>query len=162
MNQPVPDTRQGLERFACATEVWRREGPGALYREVERAMDELVGYKLLTILKLEESRLHRMHTNDLARYPIGGYKDITHDRWLTAMLRDGDPIISVDEDEVRARFFDHETIFALGCGSAMNIPIVGPRGTLGSLNLLHQAGWFTPEHVLVARPFAQLLALAWS
>ncbi|MFC7462650.1 GAF domain-containing protein [Hydrogenophaga defluvii] len=162
MNQPVPDTRKCLEHFACATEMWRREGTGALYREIERAMDDLVGHKLLTILKLEESRLHRMHTSDLARYPVGGYKDITHDRWLTAMLRDGTPIISADADAVRARFYDHETIFALGCGAAMNIPIVGPRGTLGSLNLLHQPGWFAPEHVRVARPFALLLALAWS
>lgn len=162
MDAAGSDAQRGLERLAIATDVWRREGLGALYQEAERAMGELVGFKLLTILKLDHRRLHRMHTNDLSRYPVGGYKDITHDSWLTSMLRDGDPVISANASEVRAHFFDHATIFSLDCESAMNIPIVGPRGTLGSLNLLHQSDWFKPEHVLLTRPFALLLALAWS
>jgi hypothetical protein len=44
----------------------------------------------------------------------------------------------------------------------LNIPIASTRGTLGSLNLLHEASWFNGEHVLIARPFAALLTLAWS
>jgi len=33
---------------------------------------------------------------------------------------------------------------------------------LGSVNLLHEAGWFSHEHVLFARPFVGLLTVAWS
>lgn len=150
-----------LEHLARAADALRRDGSTALYRQVEQAMDELVGFKLLTLLRLQGSQLQRMHTSDLASYPVGGHKDIAHDRWLTHMLREGEPIISANAQAVREHFFDHTTIFALGCESALNLPVVGPRGTLGSLNLLHQSDWFTPQHVLLARPFAHLLALAW-
>lgn len=136
--------------------------PEILYQIIDRALNELVGYKLLTILRLRGDRLYRMHTSDLAKYPVGGFKSIANDAWLKAMLSAGVPIISPNPELVQQRFFDHETIFSLGCGSVMNVPVVGPTGTLGSLNLLHELDWFESKHVLVARPFATLLALAWS
>lgn len=155
--------RRALELFSNATTLI---GPGGdtseLYAFIEAAIDELVGYKLLTILRLESRLLRRMHSSNPQSYPVGGAKDITDDAWLRTMLKDGVPVISADPTVVRHRFFDHETIFALGCEAVMNVPVTGPPGTLGSLNLLHKAGWFTPEHVLFARPFAALLALAWS
>lgn len=136
--------------------------PERLYQVIDQAMKALVGYKLLTILQLRDERLHRMHTSDLARYPAGGFKNIANDIWLKTMLSDGVPVISATPEIVKQRFFDHETIFAMGCGSVMNIPVLGPTGTLGSLNLLHEANWFNSEHILAASPFATLLAQAWT
>jgi hypothetical protein len=42
-------------------------------------------------------------------------------------------------------FNDHETILALGLGSALNIPVVFEGRCLGTMNLLHQAGWYRAE-----------------
>ncbi len=134
---------------------------GALYRAIETALQELVGYKLLTILQVRGDRLYRRHTSNLARYPAGGYKTISQDPWLQTMLGQGKPVISADPQTVQQRFFDHEVIASLGCGAVMNLPVTCAAGTLGSLNLLHEAHWFTPEHLQVADLFAAQLALAW-
>lgn len=154
---------RALRLFADAADLARRDpADGALYRAVEAALAELVGFKLLTVLRLRDQRLHRLHTSDLRSYPAGGFKDIRQDAWLQSMLAAGTPVISSDPATVRARFVDHEAIFALGCGAVMNLPVTSPSGTLGSLNVLHQSGWFQAEHVLLARPFVALLGLAWS
>lgn len=78
------------------------------------------------------------------------------------MLEVGQPVVSSTPDQVQERFPDHHSIFSLGCGAVLNVPIVSARGTLGSFNLLHEAGWFNWEQALIARPFAVLLALAWT
>ena len=151
-----------LEFFSRATELVRRDAPSVeIYHSIETALNEVIGSKLLTILRLEGSRLKRLHTSDLPSYPVGGSKDISHDAWLQSMLQDGVPVISADPQAVRQRFVDHETIFGLGCGAVMNLPVICPSGTLGSLNLLHEPGWFSPQHILLAAPFASLLAVMW-
>lgn len=134
---------------------------GEIYRSIESALRELVGFKLLTILKVRGDRLYRMHTSDLATYPAGGYKSISEDPWLQTMLGQGAPVISPDLVTVQKRFWDHQAIASLGCGSVMNLPVTCSAGTLGSLNLLHEANWFTPHHLQLARLFSTQLAVAW-
>jgi hypothetical protein len=153
---------RALELFSASADLVRQAAPVlAIYQSVQAALEELIGFKLLTVLRLEGQRLVRMHTSDLQTYPAGGSKDISADRWLQEMLAGGTPIITPDEETLRQRFFDHETIFSLGCGSVLNYPVTSPRGTLGSVNLLHRAGWYEPGHALLAAPFASLMAVLW-
>lgn len=153
---------RALDLFSQVAELARLGVPiSKLYQAIDAALHELMGRKLLTILRLADERLYRMYTSDLSSYPVGGSKSIRNDGWLQSMLADGVPVISPDPKTVQQRFVDHEAIIVLGCGSVMNLPITCPFGTLGSLNLLHEAGWFAPEHILLARPFATLLAVAW-
>lgn len=152
---------RALALFSHASKLADQDPDVGLYRSIEGALGELVGFKLLTILRLQGSRLVRMHTSDCATYPSGDSKDISNDPWLRSMLSDGVPVISEDAASVRERFVDHESIFAMGCGSVLNIPVTSALGTLGSLNLLHDAHWFKPEHAVLVRPFASLLAVAW-
>ncbi|NKI72739.1 GAF domain-containing protein [Collimonas pratensis] len=152
---------RALELFSHTSELAIRNPDAGLYRAIEGALNELIGFKLLTILRLKGARLVRTHTSDSATYPSGGYKDITDDQWLRSILSDGVPVISEDSTKVRERFVDHEAIFAMGCGSVLNIPVTSALGTLGSLNLLHEAYWFKPEHIVLVRPYALLLAVPW-
>lgn len=152
---------RALEHFSHASELAIRVPDAGLYRAIEGALGELVGFKLLTILRLQGSRLVRMHTSDSGTYPAGDYKEISNDPWLRSMLSDGAPVISEDAASVRERFIDHKAIFAMECGSVLNIPVTSALGTLGSLNLLHNAHWFKPEHIVLVQPFASLLAVAW-
>jgi GAF domain-containing protein len=156
-------SRRALELFSEAADHVRSNfGPEKAYRLVESALSDLIGFRLLTILRMEGGLVRRMHSSDQAGYSIGGTKDITADAWLRAMLEAGRPVVSETSELVRERFPDHDAIFSLGCGAVLNIPVVSAGKTLGSLNLLHEAGHFSWEHALVARPFAMLLALAWT
>jgi hypothetical protein len=156
-------SKRSLELFSVGADLLGPAiGMQELYAFIEAALGELVGFKLLTILKLEGRSLHRMYSSDLRSYPVRGVKDIAGDTWLQAMLDVGQPVVSGDPILVRQRFRDHDAIFSLGCGAVMNIPIRSATGTLGSVNLLHEAGWFNREHVIFARPFVALLAVAWS
>lgn len=132
-----------------------------LYASTEHALGELVDFRLLTILRWHEPLLVRMHSSAPSIYPAGGSKDITDDRWLRSLLADGVPVLSENEAQVRERFFDHEAIFAMGCGSALNVPVMSSLGPLGSINLLHAAHWYRPEHARWVQPFATALALFW-
>lgn len=133
-----------------------------LYQRLQADLQQRIGFRLLTVLRLEGHRLVRAHSSDLTRYPPGGAKDIRGDAYLTQLVRDGVPVLSADEEAVRARFFDHATIFAMGCGAVLNLPVCAPDGrTLGTLNLLHQARWFGPQHVRLAAPAVAELAAAW-
>lgn len=156
-------SRRALELFSEASDYARTDfGPEKAYGLVERALSDLVGFRLLTILRIEGTLVRRMHSSDPAGYSVGGTKDIATDAWLRAMLDAGRPVVSETPELVRERFPDHDAIFSLGCGAVLNVPIVAAGVTLGSLNLLHAAGHFSREHALVARPFAMLLALAWT
>lgn len=134
---------------------------GEIYRSIESSLHALIGFKLLTILRVRGDRVYRMHTSDLVAYPTGGFKSIHDDPWLQTMLGQGAPVVSPDPETVRQRFFDHQAIAELGCGAVMNLPVTCAAGTLGSVNLLHEAHWFTPHHVQVARLFSTQLAVAW-
>jgi len=53
-------------------------------------------------------------------------------------------------------FFDHELILSLGCASVLNVPVVWDGRTLGTINLLHEAGWYDETDVPVGQLFAVL------
>ncbi|TWA92546.1 hypothetical protein FBZ96_11016 [Bradyrhizobium stylosanthis] len=156
-------SRRALELFSVAADrVQSYFGPEKAYGLVETALSDLVGFSLLTILRIEGTLVRRMHTSYPASYSVGGTKDIAADTWLRAMFDAGRPVVSETRELMRERFPDHDAIFSLGCGAVLNVPVVAAGVTLGSLNLPHEAGPFSREHALVARPFAMLLALAWT
>ena len=47
-------------------------------------------------------------------------------------------------------FDDFELIRSLGCESVINVPIVVDGDVLGTINCLHEAGFYTPERVAAA------------
>ena len=52
--------------------------------------------------------------------------------------------------------FDHELIASLGCDSVLNMPVRFGGQTLGTLNLLHRAGWYSEADIPTTRLFAHL------
>jgi hypothetical protein len=52
---------------------------------------------------------------------------------------------AIDREAIRDAFDDHETIFALGIGSMLNIPIAFAGRCLGTMNLSNVEGWFSAE-----------------
>jgi hypothetical protein len=60
-------------------------------------------------------------------------------------------------DDIRWAFFDHELIASLGCGSCMNLLVIHDGVLLGTINMLHEEGYYSEADLAVAAPFAQLL-----
>jgi len=62
---------------------------------------------------------------------------------------------------VRAVFFDHALIASLGCGSVLNVPVVWDGRSLGTINLLHEEGWYDASDAALGLVFAALAVPAY-
>jgi hypothetical protein len=139
-----------------------------LYPALEREMGEAIGYKLFTLLVVDRGtdEVSRVYTSDPESYPVKGRKPLQVDTpWSQRLLVQGEPYIGYTADDIRSVFFDHELIASLGCDSVLNLPVISDGTVIGTVNLLHEAYWYTPDHAERGKPFAQLLVpafLAWA
>jgi hypothetical protein len=128
------------------------------FQALDRAMQAVIGHKLFTVL-LHHARAReseRRYTNQPAVYPVGGRKPVTASAWTERLFVERQPYIGRSAQDIRTVFFDHELILSLGCASVLNVPVVWNGRTLGTINLLHEAGWYDDTDVPVAQTFAAL------
>jgi hypothetical protein len=132
--------------------------PGATFRAIDAALAATIGHMLFTILivhpGLRESE--RFYTNQPAAYPVGGRKPVTDSAWMRRVIGGGEPYIGRTREDIREVFFDHDLIWSLGCESVLNLPVRWRGQTLGTLNLLHRAGWYDDGDIATTRLFAHL------
>jgi hypothetical protein len=160
-NSDAPsDPRAYLNIIEAVARAVTEEGqPNAVLVQLDRALEQAVGHKLFTVLVLNEDvgQNQRYYTNQPKAYPVGGSKPIDRS---SALYRDviiaGKPRICYNYEDIKRAFFDHELIRSLGCESAVNYPVRWNGKTIGTLNLLHQAGWYTEHNVAAIGPFAAL------
>ena len=122
--------------------------PAEGLRALDVALQRSVGHKLFTVLVLdwEKGESQRHYSSRPVAYPAGGAKPIQRDSaFFEGVVLAGRARLCVNYDDCRRAFFDHELIHSLGCESAVNVPVRWNGETLGSLNLLHQAGWYTAQ-----------------
>jgi GAF domain-containing protein len=147
---------------AVARELMEPGQPEPVFRALERAMGAVIGHKLFTVLlhypQARESE--RRYTNQPAAYPVGGRKPVTASAWTERLFVERRPYIGASAEDIRTAFFDHQLILSLGCASVLNVPVVWDGRTLGTINLLHEAGWYDEGDVPVAQTFAALAAPA--
>ena len=144
--------------FESCLAALQQPGPAdALLKAVDQALAEVIGHKLFTLLYVapDGKRVKRLYTNMPKEYPVGGYKPVTESDWHKLVIGQRKAWVGYDYDDVKWAFFDHELIRSLGCESAMNVPIRWAGRTLGTINLLHQAGWYGEQHLGIGRIFAQ-------
>jgi hypothetical protein len=151
-----PDPAQHL---AAVVEAHRHPGqPAATFIALESALAASIGHKLFTILihhpGLRESE--RFYSNRPAEYPVGGRKPVTDSPWMQCVIGAGRPYIGRTREDIRDSFFDYELIWSLGCESVLNMPVHWRGHTLGTLNLLHEAGWYDEDDIPTVRLFAHL------
>lgn len=131
---------------------------------VEEQVRREIGARLFTVLAWLPGRrvLHRAHTSHPDQYPIGGEKsvEIAAD-WLDRCINRQQPFVGPDAASVRQVFADHALIAELGCGSVINVPVIGADGTtLGTLALLDAEHAYGPDQVKRAVELAALAAPA--
>jgi hypothetical protein len=159
-SQATSDPRAYLSLIEAVSRAGTGEGqPNALLAELDRALAQAVGHKLFTVLVLNEEvgRNQRYYSNQPQAYPVGGSKPIDRESALYKdVILGGKPRICYDYADIKRAFFDHELIRSLGCESAVNFPVRWNGKTIGTLNLLHQAGWYNETNVAAIGPFAAL------
>jgi hypothetical protein len=145
---------------AVARAVAQPGQPDTAFRALDRAMGQAIGHKLFTIMLFHAAsgESERCYTNQPQAYPVGGRKPLNETFWTQQVLRDLRPYIGRDYNDIRAVFFDHELIRSLGCESILNLPVAHDGTPLGTINMLHQAGWYGDHHLALGRIFAQLAA----
>ena len=145
--------------LAAVVAASRKPGqPGAVFTALDAAMGATIGHKLFTILVVDEAAQHsqRYYTNMPEAYPVGGRKPINPTHWFEKVLGQGIPYIGYNYADITDVFFDHELIRSLGCESVLNVPVRWNGRSLGTINLLHEAGWYGEADVALAQHFAAL------
>jgi hypothetical protein len=110
---------------------------------------KLIGAKLFTIMTVDMKNelARREYTSDAESYPVSGTKPIHYDRWFDTVHKDRQSFVANTIADIATVFSDHETIWALGCGSVINIPVVIAGELLGTVNCLDVEHHYTPERV---------------
>jgi GAF domain-containing protein len=123
------------------------ERPPRVFRAAEALAGVVIGHRLFTIMRYDADRgeVERVHTSLPAVYPVGGRKRKKDTAWSDHVLRDMQVFRANDAEGIRAAFDDHATIAALGLGAVLNIPLVLAGRCLGTMNLLHAAGWYSEQ-----------------
>jgi GAF domain-containing protein len=113
---------------------------------------DVVGVKLFTIMTHDgrNGLAQRVYSNMPEAYPVSGTKPANETDWSRQVIRDKRTFVANDIEGIAAVFSDHELIKSLGCESVINVPIVVAGEVKGTINCLHEAGFYTPERVEAA------------
>jgi hypothetical protein len=132
--------------------------PEALFAALDKAMGATIGHKLFTILVIHPGaqQSQRYYSNMPDSYPVGGRKPINPTHWFAKVLGEGVPYIGYNYADISDVFFDHELIRSLGCESVLNVPVRWNGASIGTINLLHERGWYNGSDVALGQHFAAL------
>lgn len=123
-----------------------REGKDAaqMFGVLDRALAVTIGHRLFTIMRYHagSAESERLYSTNPAAYPVGGRKVLPASQWADRVLRRREPFLGRDAADIRAVFPDHALIASLGLQSVLNVPVLRGGAVLGTLNLLHQEGWY--------------------
>ena len=142
----MPDYGSFLE--AVATEGQ----PVKAFEALEALTKELVGVKLFTVMTSDtRSKLaERVYSNMPDAYPVSGTKPYHEDSWSDVTLRDRETFVANTIEDIAKVFDDHALIQSLGCESVINVPIVIDGSVVGTINCLHEEGFYTSDRVAAA------------
>ena len=126
--------------------------PETAYRALEDLAKAQVGVKLFTLMTFDRASgmASRCYSNMPQAYPTSGTKSVDDNRWTEQVLDGQCNFVANDIEAIADVFGDHELIRSLGCESVLNVPIVVGGDVLGTINMLHEAGFYTPERELAA------------
>ena len=121
--------------------------PLSVCQAIEKLSGETIGHQLFTVMRFDSDRseVQRIHSSLPSAYPAGGRKQKKATAWADQVLGGMQVFRGNSPADIQSAFDDHETILGLGLGSVLNIPVVFAGRCQGTMNLLHQAGWYRPE-----------------
>ncbi len=136
--------------------------PDQTFEALAKLVDKTIGVKLFTTLVIDRERdvVRRNYSNMPEAYPVSGEKPRAKDRWADIVEGQHQTFVLNSYEEIKAAFPDHELIRSLGCESCINIPVTIDGQVIGTLNCLHDAGYYTQERIEAANALKLPGALA--
>jgi hypothetical protein len=126
--------------------------PKAVFDALCALTKDAVGVKLFTVMAFDGATgmAERIYTNMPDAYPVSGTKPANRTHWSIEVMEKRRTFVANDIEGIRAVFYDHELIQSLGCESVINVPVVVEGDVIGTINCLHEAGFYTDERVKAA------------
>jgi hypothetical protein len=126
--------------------------PSTAFDALKTLTDEVVGVKLFTVMTHDSVNgvAQRIYSNMPDAYPVSGTKPANETDWTRQVIRDKRTFVANDIEGIAKVFSDHELIKSLGCESVINVPIVVDGAVMGTINCLHEAGFYTDDKVAAA------------
>ena len=124
-------------------------GSAAAFAALETLAQSVVGVKLFTVMEADMAAdiSRRSYSSDPASYPVSGSKPINRTHWFDVIHTERRPFVANTIADIAEVFPDHEQIWSLGCGSVVNLPIFIGGDFIGTMNMLHEEHFYTPERV---------------
>ena len=141
-----------------AASVRLPDQPMATFRALDAAMDAVIGHTYITVLlyHAELREIERFYSSNLEAYPLAGRKDVPESDWTEKLLTRQECFIGYDANDMKKYFFDHQLIHSLGCDAILNVPVVYDGVTLGTINLVHEEGWYEEGDTEIALTLASI------
>lgn len=123
--------------------------PTAVFAALHSAAKAATGARLFTVTVLDRKAglARRAYTSHPVEYPATGTKPMRSDAWSVQVVDGGRSFVANTTPEFAIYFSDHALINALGCHSALNMPVSDGVQVVGTVNVLDIEGHFTPERV---------------
>jgi hypothetical protein len=108
-----------------------------------------LGTRLFTVTGIDDTAglARRVYTSHPVDYPVSGTKPLTTDGWHEHTIVGRRTFVANTPPEFAKYFFDHALIVSLGLGSCINVPVFQEGPVRGTVNILAEAGHFTPERL---------------
>ena len=125
----------------------------APWRALQTLSEKLIGARLFTIMTVDMANelSRREYTSHPVDYPVSGTKPLHYDRWFDTVHKARQTFVANTIADIATVFSDHDTIWKLGCGSVVNIPVVIAGTLLGTVNCLDVEHHYTPERLELSR-----------
>ena len=128
------------------------QGPRDAFDALCALTRDVVGVKLFTVMTHDArtGMAGRIYSNMPEAYPVSGTKPANETDWSRQVIQEKRTFVANTIEDIAEVFYDHELIRSLGCESVINVPIIVAGEFKGTINCLHEAGFYTPERVEAA------------
>ena len=132
-----------LARSAC------KDSRKIFFKKIDRLIKRLIGHKLITFTVIDKSKqyVERIYTNNSRAYPLLGTKPVPRNKWSKTVIRDKKNFLGKNKKDIKKLFFDHDTIFSLGCGSIINFTVKFKNIPIGTINVLDKEYRYSQEDI---------------
>ena len=161
MSKQAPtDPLPHIKKLAAAVRL--PDQPIPTFRALDAAMDAVIGHTYITVLlyHVDLQEIERFYSSKLDAYPLSGRKDVPENEWTEKLLINQKCFIGYNANDIKKYFFDYELIHSLGCDAILNVPVVYDGVTIGTINLVHEEGWYEEGDTEIALTIASISAPA--
>lgn len=144
-------TNAAIAQFDAA--IAMAKGADAAFGALQALTQATVGARLFTFMTvdMEAEVARRAYTSDPVNYPASGTKPIRYDSWFDTVHKERRYFVANTLDDISKVFPDYKLIGSLGCGSVVNMPVILGDVLVGTVNMLHEEGYYTPQRVELVR-----------